>query len=227
VLRDRVDDNPEHEEHGDEEDDENEGDEYEVVSDEEPAAGEDDADDEQPEAATLAVTFGIFDTALGDVLMKKRDEFQRDAFRDAAISRFILGLGEDTVAIDVIVARLFEGDFAAGEELIDFGEAGMRRLGERLDANVDPQTAEDALQVLVNSGEAVAYEHVGRFMAEHGSDPADPLYGAAVRTYCYAVMLTAGEPEPLKERLPLLESVSDPELAADVRSAREALAGEG
>lgn len=179
------------------------------------------------EPAVTAATLGVQDVALGLAIIRQRSIFERDAYRDSALGRFVLGLGDDVDAIETIIARLIDGDFSAGDELIDYGDAGMRALGARLTNDMPAELADDILQVLVNSGETVAYERIGSFMAEHGTNPDAPLYGSAVRAYCYAVMLTAGEPESLKQHLSLLEEIRDPEFLDDIRSAREALAGEG
>ena len=248
VMRDRVDDNPEDAEDFDDEevaDEELEGEEIEgedvdnagdgdEMSDHEDGptedaadAGEDGEGSGEETVVATATTLGVYDNALGDVLVRLRSVFEREAYSESELARHIIGMGSDSGAIDAIIARLLDGDFAAGYELLDYGEAGMRALGERLDGDISPELADDILHVLVNSGESVAYERVARFMSEHGGDRSDPLYGSAVRAYCYAVMLTGAEPEPLKERLTMLESVTDAEFADDIRSAREALAGEG
>ena len=186
------------------------------------ASSGDAADDD----VITAMTLGVYDVALGDALVRQRSVFEREAYSDSALGRFIIGLADDTARIVETIERLLDGDFSAGDELMEYGDVGMRALGEALARVTDPQTAEDVLQVLVNSGESVAYERVAAFMATHGLDPADALYASAVRAYCYAVMLTAGEPESLRQRLAMLENVRSPELAEDVRAAREALATE-
>jgi hypothetical protein len=230
IMRERIDDNVDEEfidEEASEEDagERIENDEVSEASTEEAAAEE--ATTSLEVATDDAMSFGVHDVALGLAVVRHRSVFEREKYRGSTLGRFILGLADDTGAIDEIIARLLDGDFGAGDELIDYGDVGMERLGERLGDVTDPQVADDALQVLVNSGETGAYERVGAYMEEHGVQPDDPLYGSAVRAFCYAVMLTSGEPEALKTRLPLLEAVKDPDLADDLRSAREALAGEG
>lgn len=239
VMRERIDDNPDDEEF-DEELEEGSGEELDEVSgeelaeeregestdaaEEEPKRDEEIATDAEPPIAST--TLGVHDVALGVALIRQRAIFERPIFSGSSLARYIMQLGDDGGAIKEIIARLLDGDFGAGDELIDYGEAGMRMLGSHLRPGVAPELADDILQVLVNSGETVAYERVGSFMETHGTDRDDPLYASAVRAYCYAVMLTAGEPEALKTRLGLLESVKDAELLDDVRSAREALADE-
>ncbi|HVK40520.1 MAG TPA: hypothetical protein VNA88_18460 [Candidatus Kapabacteria bacterium] len=239
VMRERIDDNPDDEEF-EEELEEASGEELDEVSgeelaeeregestdaaEEEPKRDEEIATDAEPPIAST--TLGVHDVALGVALIRQRAIFERPIFSGSSLGRYIMQLGDDGGAIEEIIARLLDGDFGAGDELMDYGEAGMRMLGSHLGAGVAPELADDILQVLVNSGETVAYERVGSFMETHGTDRDDPLYASAVRAYCYAVMLTAGEPEALKTRLGLLESVKDAELLDDVRSAREALADE-
>ena len=55
----------------------------------------------------------------------------------------------------------------------------------------------------------------------------DLLSLSAAQGLCYAVMLTGGTPEPLREQLDRLDDIAAtfPELAHDVASAREAAAG--
>jgi hypothetical protein len=235
IMRERVDDHVDEEyaeesdgleenEESDEVEERSEAEDSETeVSETEVSETETEVDVDAPPATSL----GVHDVPIGLALLRHRPVFEREAYRASKLGSYVMGLADDTAAIDAIIERLLGGDFGAGDELIDYGDEGMRRLGERLAADADPQTADDILQVLVNSGENAGYERVARFMDEHGTDPADPLYASAVRAFCYAVMITAGEPEVLKERLAMLESINDPELADDVRSAREALAGEG
>jgi hypothetical protein len=232
VMRERIDDNPD--EYDDEEAEEltGDGEEGEVDSSEEERSDElgsetELSDSPDAEPAVTAATLGVHDVALGIALIRQRAILEREAYRDSALGRYIKQLGDDGGAIEAIIARLLGGDFGAGDELIDYGTRGMELLADHLDDGLSPELADDVLQVLVNSGETIAYERVGAFMSAHGADPSDPLYGSAVRAYCYAVMLTAGEPEALRERLAMLESVRDPELLDDVRSAREAIAAEG
>lgn len=246
AIRDRIDDNPERAAE----------DEYEVVDsgeDEFDAATEDaevrngeelidggdgvsdsDSSDSETEESIDAdaeellgtSTLGIHDIALGDAIMRQRSMFERDEFRDSALARYIIGLGNDRRAIDATVQRLVDGDFAAGEELLDYGPLGMIALGYALRPDITQELAGDILQILVNSGEAVAYEIVGAYMVDHGADSSDPMFAPAVRGFCYAVMLTNGEPDGLKEHLDMLHDIEDPELADDVRSALDAVASQ-
>jgi hypothetical protein len=174
----------------------------------------------------------IFDRPLGDILFELRDELARDGAAremedDAAprlvayITTFFERKGE--AVIDLVNRFVNEGDYAAGHELMAFGDPAADALGACLGDGMDTQIAEDILNVLCDMGSLHAYEHIAAFFEAHYANPADPLYAQAVRGFCYAVMLTGGTPDPLASRLDHLEEIADPELTHDLASAREAV----
>jgi hypothetical protein len=181
-----------------------------------------------PEGGTLELRpwhLHIFDRSLAEVLFELRDSIARDAESaprlSAYITAFFASKGE---AINELVERFVnEGDYAAGHELMAFGDTAAEMLAQHLQDGMDPQVAEDITNILCDMGSLRAYEEIVRFYLQHDANADDPLNYPAARAFCYAVMLTGGTPEPLSANLSRLDDVTNPELAHDVAAAREAI----
>lgn len=167
----------------------------------------------------------IFDRPLGDALFQMRDELAREEYAGTKlvgyINAYFEGAGE---AIDELITRFVEeGDYAAGHELMAFGDPAADKLAAHLQDGMDPQVAEDITNILCDMGSLRAYEHIANFFLQHEGNVDDPLNYAAARGFCYAVMLTGGTPAPLKAHVDRLDDITNPELAHDVASAKDAV----
>ncbi len=168
---------------------------------------------------------GTLDRAVGPALFEWREEVIGANPEGGRLVEFLTSVFDEGVASmgDVVRRFIEEGDYAAGQELAQYGDAAGDRLAAYLRDDMEPQLAEDILNILSDMGTLRAYEHIATFFAAHGGRPSDPLEFAAVRGYCYAVMLTGGTPEPLRRELHRLDAVDDPDLRDDLKNAREAI----
>ena len=128
--------------------------------------------------------------------------------------------------IDVLITSLVdEGDYAAGQELLEFGDDALPGLVARLNENTELQGVEDICQILADLGTDAAYQELGTYVESTleklgESDAAR----AGARSFLYAVMLTGGTSPALKERLHLIDRMEHPELTDDLESALSAIA---
>jgi len=166
-----------------------------------------------------------YDLALGQLLVELHESFDDPELKETEIGDYILSFFDERAsgAIDELVARLVDGDYSAGHELLPFGDPAADALGRHLRGTPSPETAADILQILCDMGTVRGYEHIAKFFADHVERSDDPLFVPAVRGYCYAVMLTGGFPEPIRAQLGTLEGISHPEVRDDVRQAVEAI----
>lgn len=168
----------------------------------------------------------VFDVKISQVLVDLADIFRDDAFSstnlgNAVIERTTANPGE----LDSLIGRLVnDGDYAAGQELIQYGDPAADALNARLQTTTAKQGVEDILQILSEMGSDRAYGHIASFYAERADRlGTDPIAKSAARAYLYVVMLTGGTPEPLNAHLDLIDGMNDPELAEDVAAARRAI----
>lgn len=237
VLRDDLRVRPVAESHEDEEwADDEDGADYDLVDGEgDDGAGPSEAADataddeaEAPERREIQMRpwhSGTLDRAVGPALFEWREEVIAANSEGGRLVAYLTSVFDEGVASmgDVVHRFIEEGDYAAGQELAQYGDAAGDRLAVYLRDGMEPQLAEDILNILSDMGTLRAYEHIATFFAAHGGRPSDPLESAAVRGYCYAVMLTGGTPEPLRRELHRLDAVDDPDLRNDLKNAREAI----
>ncbi len=131
--------------------------------------------------------------------------------------------------IDRLVASLVDdGDYAAGQELLEYGDDVLPGLAARLDVNAELQSIEDICQILADLGSDSSYDRLGAFVEETVDRLSESdIARAAARSFLYSVMLTGGSSPALKERLSLLERMDHPELKEDLESALQAIAQGG
>lgn len=240
VLRDDLRARPAQESDGDEEQDgDDDGADYDLVDGEqEPDDGAAEATDARGDASADGAGAlerreiqmrpwhgGTLDRAVGPALFEWREEVIAANPEGGRLVEFLTSVFDEGIASmgDVVRRFIEEGDYAAGQELAQYGDAAGDRLAAYLRDDMDPQLAEDILNILSDMGTLRAYDHIATFFAAHGGRPSDPLEFAAVRGYCYAVMLTGGTPEPLRRELHRLDAVDDPDLRDDLKNAREAI----
>ena len=196
--------------------------------------GADDGGAEQDDAeapATIEVTLrpwhrGAYDRSLATVIVELRDEFAQPYLAETRMARFVNALfgAGNSEQINALVEQLLAGDYGAGHELMPYGDAAGDALARHLDNDTDPQVAEDILNSLSDMGTLATYEHIGRFFEQQVGNGGNPeLRAVAVRGFCYTVTLTNGTPDPLRVRLPLLDSINDPDLQDDIKAARKAV----
>lgn len=167
----------------------------------------------------------VYSEPLDAMLFRLHEEFKRPELKEMTLGAYICSFfdGGNVEAINEMVTRFVEGDYSAGHELLAFGDAAVDALAVYLQDGMEPQLADDILNVLCDSGTMRAYSHIATFFAQHEGNPDDPLGLPAARGYAYAVMLTGGTPEPLREHLSKLEDISFPELEHDVAAAMDAV----
>ncbi len=214
------------------EDEEYEGDEYseeEEIIDEE-SEEEADMEEDQEEEELVEVTVHtwhsrIFDVPVAYVFRELSEIFEQPELKATTLGEYVTGdmTSADTEVIEELVEQLCEGDYGAGQELLDYGDPAAAILARKLQEDPEPQVAEDILQILGDMGSNHAYKGIADFFAAHASDLNTPLGLAAVRAYCYAVMLTGGTPEPLRSHLNKLAELDHPELTEDIQNAVAAL----
>ena len=190
-------------------------------------AEENSAQDESPESEEIEVQAHtwhdtVFDLPIDRSLLEladifKQHKFQGSSLGQALLERVVANSEEITAHVRQLVDQ---GDYAAGQELLMFGDAAAEALGPELSKAFELQTVEDILQILGDLGSDKAYEQIADFFEMRiGKLPDDPLAVAAARSFCYVVMLTGGTPEPLRDRLKLIERLDYPELREDAESA--------
>lgn len=157
---------------------------------------------------------------------------QHDSIRDAEIlskselGRYILSHYDDSniEEIEELVKNFVNGDYGAGHELLDFGDTAANALARELTLTGSTELVEDILRILGDMGNDRAYHHIAAYFEEHSDLAGDPMAPPAARAYCYAVMLTGGDPEPLRPHLASIAALQHPELADDRKAALEAIA---
>lgn len=200
---------------------------------EENSADDDDApaDDQNGDAGTRTTVElrawhrEVYTEPLDAVIFRLHEDFKRPELKETTFGAYICSFfdGGNTEAINEMVTRFVEGDYSAGHELLAFGDTAVDALAAHLQDGMEEQLADDILNVLCDSGTMRAYSHIATFFAQHEGNPDDPLGLPAARGYAYAVMLTGGTPEPLREHISKLEDISYPELEHDVAAAMEAV----
>lgn len=172
----------------------------------------------------------VYDRPLSEVLIELNTELAKPEFDGLKLAGYIRSFfdGSNGEAIEELVNRLIvEGDYSAGHELTAFGDPAADALARHLQDGMDPQLADDIVNILCDMGSLRGYEHIANFFLQHEGNPDDPLALSAARGFAYAVMLTAGTPDPLRAHLSRLNDISFPELAHDVAAAKEAVANLG
>lgn len=203
---------------------------------EEPAgeAGESGADDTEEDGDEEPITIElrpwhqvVYGEPLDTVMFRLHDEFEWPELKQTTLGAYICSFFDESnmEAINEMVNRFVEGDYGAGHELLAFGDPAVDALAAHLQDSIDPQLADDILNVLCDSGTMRAYEHITTFFLQHEGNGDDPLAIPAARGFCYAVMITGGTPQPLREQLAKLDDIPFPELEHDVSAAKEAVAG--
>lgn len=192
-----------------------------------------DVDSENEERVTVRVRPWhqiILREPLGAGLTRLHEEFADEDLRATMLGGYLTGLysAENTEEIAALVDALLEGDFGAGQELMEFGDAAVKPLSEHLESgSLDAQQTEDVMNILTDIATPGAYEAIATHF-ERYRDRLDSAIGHGIaRAFCYAVMLTGGAPEPLRRLLPQLDSIDHPDLREDVASARTAVMNAG
>lgn len=213
-----------------EDDDEGEDDDDDEDEDE-----DNDNDDNDDNDDTTEITLelrqwheAIYSEPLHGLLFRIHDEFRRPALQSTKLGAYICSFFDESNMDDIneMVRRFVEGDYSAGHELTAFGDVAINALAQHLQEGMEPQLADDILNILCDSGSLPAYEHIATFFAQHESAD-DPLALPAARGYCYAVMLTGGTPPPLREHLARLDDIPFDELEHDITAAKDAVANLG
>jgi hypothetical protein len=172
----------------------------------------------------------VFDVNIAQVLVDLADIFRADDFSGTSVGNAVI---ERTTAnpgeLDSLIGRLVnDGDYAAGQELIQYGDPAADALNDRLQTTTAKQGVEDILQILSEMGSDRAYGYIASFYADRADRlGTDPVAKSAARAYLYVVMLTGGTPEPLNAHLSLIDGMNDPELTEDVAAARRAIDAAG
>ncbi len=199
----------------------------EELSAEEIDENEDSARELEEEIETVTVEIQpwhsrIYDIPMQDVLREHEDILTAGAFGESQLGRSIRERREARKAeIGPLIERLVtEGDYSAGQELLDFGDDAVDALSTALSSVSEVQQIEDICQILADIGTESSYEVIGaetervftKLQAEESSR-------SVIRAFLYAVMLTGGTPAPLKKRLELISGIDHPDLKEDVLSA--------
>ena len=172
----------------------------------------------------------VYDLPIGEILKEHEDLLTAGAFAESELGRYLLEKREaGKEQIGALIERLVvEGDYAAGQELLDFGEDAVPALEAALSSGSEVQPIEDICQILADLGTDSSYEVLASASERAISDLVENESSRSiVRAFLYAVMLTGGTPAPLKKRLELIGAVDHSELADDVESALEAVAAGG
>lgn len=193
----------------------------------------DDATEGEETAETMSIQVrpwhvAVFERGLGNVLMDLRDQFDNADFAATSFGAYMNSVysGDNGARIAELLGQLTEGDYAAGQELMNYGDEAVAAIGRELHGTSDPQVAEDMLNILCDCGSLAAYAHIGDFFARN-VDAGGDLRAPAVRGFCYAVMLTGGVPDPLRHHIAVLDGIRDRDFADDIASARAAIASAG
>ena len=172
----------------------------------------------------------VFDIAIGQILVELADIFKQDEFKESLLAPALLDRVEaNSEEINSLVRQLVDnGDYAAGQELLMYGDAAADALAPELSKATELPTVEDLLQILGDLGSDKAYGVIAEFFEGRiGDIPDDPIAVAAARSFCYVVMLTGGTPDPLHDRLKLIEQLDYPDLRDDAESAIGAIHSQG
>ncbi len=163
----------------------------------------------------------LFDRPIGAALFEMHESFMVEPLLSTRLGAYIAGFydGSRAEEIGALIDRLVDGDYGAGQELLEYGDAAVMPLRERLDQVSEPETVADILQILADTGSESAYEALAAYFEEHGDPENDPLAVPAVRALAYAVMLTGGTPTALAPHLERLAAIEHPELDDDIASA--------
>lgn len=203
------------------------------IDEEDESLDEDDSNREAEELVTLRIRPWhqiVLREPLGSGLIRLHDEFTDEGLRETTLGGYLTGLysAENTEEIAGLVDALLKGDFGAGQELMEFGDAAVKPLAEHLESgSLDAQQTEDVMNILTDIATPGAYEIIATHF-ERYVDRLDSEIGHGVaRSFCYAVMLTGGSPEPLRRLVPQLEKIDHPDLREDVASARTAVLNAG
>ena len=168
----------------------------------------------------------VYDVPLQVILRDLGDVLTTEPYDSTAVGQAIMRKREEGESeIGTIVGRLVnDGDYSAGQELLDYGNRAVPALSAALAQTDESQTVEDICQILADMGTDSSYESLARGMEERIDRlQSDEGARAAARSYLYAVMLTGGTPEPLRSRLGLIERMNHPDLTDDIDSAMMAI----
>lgn len=168
----------------------------------------------------------VYDVPLQNIFRDLGDVLTSEPYDSTAVGQAIMRKQEEGESeIGTIVGRLVnDGDYAAGQELLDYGNRAVPALSAALAQAEEPQTVEDICQILADMGTDSSYEALARGMEDRIDRlESDEGARAAARSYLYAVMLTGGTPEPLRSRLGLIERMNHSDLKDDIDSAMMAI----
>lgn len=198
----------------------------------EDAAGEGDSSDEGRviEIEVRPWHRQVYDIPLPSILRDLSEILTDEPYASSEVGqRLIRQREEGSSEIGNLVQRLVvDGDYAAGQELLDFGDRAVPALSGALATAEETQTVEDLCQILADMGSDDAYDALSHGMESRlGRLNESESARAAARSWLYAVMLTGGSPEPLRRRLALIEQMDHPELKDDVDAALEAVKAGG
>lgn len=195
--------------------------------------GEESSEEQREELVTVELRPWhqiILREPIGAGLVRMHDVFALEGLRTSTLGKYLAGIysAENVEEISSLVDALLSGDFGAGQELMEYGDAAVRPLSEHLAAGqLDAQQTEDVVNILTDIATPLAYEQIASHF-ERCQDRLDSEIGKGVaRAYCYAVMLTGGAPDPLRRLLPLLDRIDHPGLREDVANARAAVMNAG
>lgn len=172
----------------------------------------------------------VYDIPIQEILSEHEDILTGGAFAETELGQVIRARREAGKSeIGTLIERLVvKGDYAAGQELLDFGDDAVPALADALSISTELQPIEDICQILADIGTEMSYDVIGaeseRVAAEVNSSESAR---SVMRAFLYAVMLTGGTPEPLKSRINLVAGVEHEDLKEDVEAALTAIAEGG
>lgn len=172
----------------------------------------------------------VFDLPIERILADLGPTFERESMAETTIAEAIRARSADIAGkIGELIKRLVdEGDYAAREDLLDAGEPAIVPIGQALRSAATAESAGDLAQILADSGIDEAYEVLTSELAHRLDSDADSEATREVsRSWLYVVMLTGGEPDPLRDHLGLIERIDDAELSDDRDAAVAAIAEGG
>ncbi len=168
----------------------------------------------------------VFDLPIARILRDLAPTFERPSVSDSRLASAIGELRASILAsVDDLISRLVDdGDYGAGQELLDVGESVVAPLAARLGTCSAEEACGDIAQILADLGIEPGYDALGAELESRLPTLAtDRAAQAVARSFLYAVMITGGEPEPLRKRLDLIGKIDHPDLAGDVESATDAI----
>jgi len=167
---------------------------------------------------------------VGDGLVNLHAAFREPDLQHTRLGAYLCGIysSDNVDRINELAEQLLDGDFGAGQELMEFGDAAVEVLASQLPrGHLDAQQTEDVLNILTDIATPSAYDAIAAHVERHAGDLDSEMGHGIARAFCYAVMLTGGSPPSLRRLLGMLDTIDHPDLRADVANARNAVINAG